>query len=352
MKLSVVVPVYNVEAYLSACLDSLLEQGLSGSDYEIICVDDGSTDRSATILEDYAQRRPQITVIRQDNQGVSAARNTGLRAASGEYIYFSDADDLLERNVLASLYRLAAENRLDLLLFDYERFADGTDAPVTGQTVDPGQLYLFQEPMKMRECSKAPKWQVVWNYLVRLSVLREYELTFPEGVTVFEDAQFSFWLDRCAASCGYLDQKLYYYRLRENSALHSFMRGEAFSRFIRGRINLAGRHQTLLKNYRAGIRPKLRVATSEAELEDRLIDEVQGVLNHLLAKGDRALFEESLNTLTARELYPYPLRWRRLLRRNTRKRRLVDAVSFPLPLRWYLRLCMTLRTLFRPVDLK
>lgn len=346
MKLSVIVPVYNMEPYLSACLDSLLEQGLPDSDYEIICVDDGSTDQSAAILEAYAGRWRHITVIHQDNRGVSATRNTGLQAASGEYVYFIDSDDLLERNVLAPLYCLAAGNGLDMLLFDYAHFKDGTDVPIIGQAVDPGRLRLFQDPVKMRECSKVPAWQVVWNYLVRLSVLREYGLAFPEGVTVFEDAQFCFWLDRCASSCGYLDQKLYYYRQRENSAIHSFTSGEAFPKFIWGRVKLAGQHQARLQDYRAGVRPKLRVAISETELENRMIDEVQGILNRLLANGDRSLFEEVLCALTAQGTYPYPLRLSRLLRKKPLKQHFVDMVSFPLPLQGYLRLCAAIRRLF------
>ena len=102
MKLSIVVPVYNVERYVAECLDSLLEQGLSDSDYEILCVDDGSTDRSGGIAEDYARRYRQVAVIHQGNRGLSAARNTGIRAAAVEYVYFIDSDDLLERGCCTS----------------------------------------------------------------------------------------------------------------------------------------------------------------------------------------------------------------------------------------------------------
>ena len=342
MKLSVIVPVYNVEPYLPACLDALLEQGLPDSDYEIICVDDGSTDRGGNISEDYARRCRQITVIHQENGGLSAARNTGLRAAAGEYVYFCDSDDVLCRNVLGALYDLAAERGLDQLLFDYEGFSDGEPLPVPEEAVNPARLTLFQDPMEMRGSGIVPAWRAAWNYLVRRSVLREYGLEFLDGI-LFEDQEFNFWLDRCAARCGYLDQKLYYYRHRENSILRSFMSDVAFPRYIRGRVKLAGRHQELLRAYRAGNPPKLRVPVSEAELEDRMIDETQGILNRLLAKGDRALFEETLTALRARELYPYPLRWRRLLRKNSLKKRLVDAVSYPLPLGWYLRLCLWIR---------
>ena len=343
MKLSVIVPVYNVEPYLAACLDSLLEQGLSDSDYEIICVDDGSTDRSGETALAYAERNRQIAVIRQENGGLSAARNTGLRAASGEYVYFCDSDDVLQRNTLGPLYDLAAEHDLDQLLFDYEDFLDGDPLPIPAEAVNPARLTLFPDPVGMRDSGAPPAWRAAWNYLVRRSVLREYELEFVDGV-LFEDQEFNFWLDRCAGRCGYLDQKLYCYRHRGSSILRSFMSDEAFPQYIRGRVKLAGRHQDILRAYRAGSPPRLRIPMSEAELEDRMIDEVQGTLNRLLSKGDRAMFEKAMSALEAKGLYPYPLRWRRLLRKNPLKKRLVDAASFPLPLRWYLRLCMRVRT--------
>lgn len=342
MKLSVIVPVYNVKAYLEECLDSLLKQGFSDTEYEIICVDDGSTDGSGKIAEDYARRYRQVRLLRQANGGLSAARNAGIRAASGEYVYFIDSDDLLEENVLEPLYRLASGNGLDQLLFDYERFEDGEAAAVTGSGVEPSRLRQFRDPLELRRCKAVPAWRTAWNYLVRRSVLREYELTFPEGA-LFEDAEFNFWLDRCAGPCGYLDQKLYHYRRRVGSILDTYMSDARFPGYIQGRLKLAARHQARLREYRAGISPKLRRPVTEAELEIRLIDEVQGILNCLLAKGDQAFFHRTLEALRERALYPYPLRLRRLLRKNPLKKRLTDLVSFFYPVRWYLLLMLRIR---------
>lgn len=344
MKLSVIVPVYNVEAYVGACLDALLDQGLGDTEYEILCVNDGSTDGSRRILEEYRRKNRQISVIHQANRGLSAARNAGLRAASGAYVYFIDSDDLLERRALGDLYALAAGHDLDMLLFSYRRFADGTAPSLTEQTVDAERLSLFQDPMEMRRHRGVPAWRTVWNYLVRRSVLEEFGLTFPEG-SLFEDEEFNFWLDRCGAACGYLDQKLYHYRQREGSILRTFQSDEGFPPYIRGRVKLAARRQRILEDFRAGNPPRLRLPVTEAELEDRFIDEVQGILNRLLEKGDRAVFQRTLEELTAQGLYPYPMRWRRLTRRMPLKRRLVSAAGFLLPVRGYLRLCMRARTL-------
>lgn len=343
MKLSVVVPVYNVEAYLPACLDSLLEQGMSELEYEIICVDDGSTDRSGEIVEEYARQYRQIAVIHRENGGPSTARNIGIRAASGEYLYFIDSDDVLERNALGPLYHLASEHGLDQLLFDYQRFQDGEEVPSSGQSVHPDQLLLFRDPLEMRRHKAVPAWQIAWNYLVRRRVLEEYELAFPEGA-LFEDKEFNYWLDRCVSSCGYLDQKLYYYRNRSGSLLHTFMSDSAFSGCIQGKLKLAVRHQARLRDFQAGNPLHLRVPVTEAELEIRVIDEVQSILNWLIKKGDQLMIRQVLAALGKKGLYPYPLRWGRLIRREPIKKRMIDAVSFLYPMRWYLQLFITIRT--------
>jgi glycosyltransferase involved in cell wall biosynthesis len=101
MKLSIIIPVYNVEKYLSKCLDSVLvDNAFTG---QVICVNDGSTDNSLTILEQYAKKYSNIEIITQSNAGLSATRNAGIKAAKGEYVCFLDSDDYWEPNVISSL---------------------------------------------------------------------------------------------------------------------------------------------------------------------------------------------------------------------------------------------------------
>lgn len=126
MKLSFIVPVYNVEAYLRRCVDSLLAQ--NDSDYEIILVDDGSTDNSGAICDEYASpsflnsltRSVVIKAIHQDNAGLSAARNAGLNVARGEYVCFVDSDDYWQPNVLSGLMEQIERDDLDVLRFKYQ----------------------------------------------------------------------------------------------------------------------------------------------------------------------------------------------------------------------------------------
>lgn len=132
IKLSIIVPIYNVELYLRKCVDSLLNQDISSSEYEIILVDDGSTDNSGAICDEYStlytiHHTPTIKVIHRENGGLSAARNTGIVVARGEYIMFVDSDDYIEPNVLGGLLAQAERERLDVLRFDYlnVRVVDG-----------------------------------------------------------------------------------------------------------------------------------------------------------------------------------------------------------------------------------
>ena len=100
-KFSIIVPVYNVESYLAKCLDSILCQ--SYKDYEIIAINDGSTDNSSKILKEYVDKYDNIIVINQENQGLSQARNNGVKEAKGEYIIFADSDDFIEKDLLKKI---------------------------------------------------------------------------------------------------------------------------------------------------------------------------------------------------------------------------------------------------------
>ncbi len=122
--LSFIVPVYNAERYLPECLDSLLNQGIPHSEYEIICVNDGSKDGSLEVLRSYQSRYPNITVIDKENGGVAAARNDGLAAARGEYIWFVDSDDFLKEHVLARLLPMAKDGCCDRVVIGCYIFYD------------------------------------------------------------------------------------------------------------------------------------------------------------------------------------------------------------------------------------
>ena len=132
-KISVIVPVYNVEKYLRACLDSVVRQTLK--DIEIICVDDGSTDDSLNILRDYEKKDPRVKVISQENGGYGKAMNTGLDAAVGEYMAIAEPDDIVALTMYEDLYAAAAEHDLDIVKSDYYEMVTESE---------PETMYIFR----------------------------------------------------------------------------------------------------------------------------------------------------------------------------------------------------------------
>lgn len=124
MFLSFIIPVYNAETYLKECLESILQQDLSYEEYEIICVNDGSTDRSLDFLKEYEKLYDNIRVIDQENSGVSVARNIGLDTAAGEYVWFVDADDFIGRNVLNMLKKFLSGGLTDVAQLGAYSFQD------------------------------------------------------------------------------------------------------------------------------------------------------------------------------------------------------------------------------------
>ena len=117
-KISVIVPVYNVERYLRKCLDSIIAQTFS--DWECICVDDGSPDNSGKILDEYAAKDKRFVIIHKENGGVSSARNAGLDMARGEYITFCDSDDWIEKETYEVAYMNAKKNNADIVTWQYQ----------------------------------------------------------------------------------------------------------------------------------------------------------------------------------------------------------------------------------------
>jgi len=184
--LSVILPIYNVEAYLPECLDSVFSQNIP--DLEVICVNDGSTDNSQGILNKYKERHPEMIIHTRKNGGLSAARNSGIPFATGKYIYFLDSDDYLFPGVLQKMLDLAETNNLEVANFNVTK-SDGnpyfsiSDYPKMTLT---GKEYI----RKMYEIQPPLPPVPVWMFLYKRSFLEKYSLTFKEGI-VLEDNHFT-----------------------------------------------------------------------------------------------------------------------------------------------------------------
>ncbi|MBR1850495.1 MAG: glycosyltransferase [Bacteroidales bacterium] len=206
MRFSVVIPVYNVERYLGQCLDSVVGQNFD--DWEAICIDDGSTDRSADLAAHYAANDKRITLLRQPNAGLSAARNAGLKAAKGEYVLFVDSDDYLETNTLELLN--SQIDGQDMLCFGGWR-GDKKESPAAEQFAT-GWDYYNHHALERREF---PFVCVVLR-CYRRSFLVDNDLWFKEGL-LHEDNHFTPRACLAAGRTSVLAAPLYHYRLREDS---------------------------------------------------------------------------------------------------------------------------------------
>jgi len=206
-KVTVIIPVYNVAAYLPQCLDSVIAQTLD--DIEIICVNDGSKDESLAVLNEYAAQDSRIKIIDKANAGVSAARNDGIAAAQGEYIAFLDGDDFLEPDCLEKVYATAVSGNFDTVVFKHN-LIDGNKKTVWNNS----EFGCFDEDKLLYTFSA-----VIWNKLYRTAFLREKQIGFPLGLKIAEDTIFSLMCFFHHPVCGFCDGHFYNYRLnRDNSA--------------------------------------------------------------------------------------------------------------------------------------
>ena len=177
-------PVYNAEKYLRRSLDCVLAQTLG--DFELICVDDGSTDSSPSILEEYEAKDPRVSVLTQKNSGAGAARNTGLEKARGEYLAFLDSDDLYEPDMLATSYARAHENDADVVVFRCDRFTDDVQRAVLCTEAIRRDLIPQNEPF----AGKDIQWNIffsflgwTWDKLFKEKFVRDNRLKFQKQRT-------------------------------------------------------------------------------------------------------------------------------------------------------------------------
>ena len=209
-KISVIIPVYNVEKYLAECLISVVNQTFK--DIEIICVNDGSTDNSPEILEEFAQKDSRIKIINQENQGMSCARNAGLAVATGEYITFVDSDDYISTDLYADMQKyLPAE----LICFNAKIFPMSEKYRALQNYIQckfEGEQPITEKIIKQTNIH-------IWNKIFKTSVIRENNIKFPDGL-YFEDFPFMFEYLHSINTAKFVTGKGYYfYRQQPNSIM-------------------------------------------------------------------------------------------------------------------------------------
>lgn len=186
IKISFVVPVYNVEQYLERCLDSILDSSLTEEQYEVIIVNDGSTDNSAVIGQKYCNTYPNISMVTQKNQGLSAARNTGIEHAKGEYLWFPDSDDYFESKMIKEAYDLLMKNHdLDMMITCCN--------VIEGNSNRRGDFYpqFSGKPMCGRDAVlNGYEPSAVWDIIYRTAFIKGNDLRFYYGIS-HQDVEFN-----------------------------------------------------------------------------------------------------------------------------------------------------------------
>ena len=277
-KISVVVPVYNVEKYIDRCVKSITNQ--TYKDLEIILVDDGSTDDCPNICDRFAAEDKRIKVIHKANGGVSSARNTGIAQATGTYIAFVDGDDYIEPQMYETLLEEIEKNNADVAVCAYNRVNDGgiisQDAIYPAKVIETQYGFVpFDGKEKFEVCC-------VWNKLYRLSVINNNKLFFDERFKVGEDFLFNYYYLKYCKKIVVTDYVLYnYYVDRDNSAT-----GNVNSDFInRWRV-----YKIILENEK----------NNRAVYEHCLavyLNQLLTCIKQLLSSGNKSLINENYSLL-------------------------------------------------------
>lgn len=300
MILSFILPVYNAAPYLAACLESLYAQGLAENEFEVVAVDDGSTDNSVALLEAFRQAHPNLQVFRQPNSGPSAARNRAIRAAKGRYVLGVDSDDFLLPHTLAPLLERALAADLDVLRADYQYSdAEGKLLPKTNRFEQRRPYEYAVVEGKILYTRLYCREYFTPLLLMKRTFLLAHDLFFEEGI-YFEDVEFSTRLALAARRAMYAPIIFYVYRLREGSITHSIN-----PKKLHDLVQVMGKLQHLLDRKettdaemvkairssitRLGVYALLRLAEPELypRRQEVLAPLVSGPLRPLAVDGDR-----------------------------------------------------------------
>ena len=218
MKLSIIIPVYNTALFLEKCIESIYENNpLSRTDFEVICVDDGSTDHSNQILGDLASKHHNIYVLSQDNSGQSVARNRALDVARGQYVYFLDSDDYINASALVDSLITSIKMNMELTIVDYVK-VDEAGRRITKQDHNPYEK-LDRVVTGGELLSEYTVRGAVCSYLCRRDLLEVNKLRFTEGIYL-EDEEFMIKLISKCTRIYNSRKQVYYYTQRKGSTVN------------------------------------------------------------------------------------------------------------------------------------
>lgn len=323
-KFSIIIPVYNAAKHIEDCLESCLNQTpfKVGINYEIICINDGSSDNSLKILAEYKKRG--VTVISQENCGVSVTRNKGLDIARGEYIWFVDSDDAVRTNVLSGIYYLLKSCNADGCAFRTKIVSESFE--ICDAEDFRGLLNIVNAPPQMNNA---------FSVIITKTYLNKHNIRFNTTITYGEDTLFVFYLRLYKHKFIYFDNELYFYRQVSTSAMHQKSKS-ALEKSFNAQLKMLAEYKSILDNWDA------KLYAGDAKPQERYYWMVQNIL-FLLLRYDKARRLEIFNYLKCGGHYPYPILWSRLIHNsNSKTTLLTNLFSLLFPLEWYYRIIMKL----------
>ncbi len=244
---TIVIPVFNSQDYLRNCIESAVKQ--SYSNIEILIVNDGSSDNSLRIIDEFAADHRNITCFSQENHGVGAARNKGIRHARGKYIQFLDSDDILDVTAIATMVTLCEKHSLDMVMFDARVLIDEQYGGGRMRNVSYRRLHEYLEIMsgygmltallKNREYFSSS-----CLFLTKIEFLKRTSVLFPEGI-IHEDEAFTFLLMLYAEKIMHINDQVYIRRIRQGSVMTSMSKAKSFVGYKKVAISLCQARETI-----------------------------------------------------------------------------------------------------------
>lgn len=294
MKLSIIIPAYNVEKYIVSCLTSVTKQDLSLSDYEIIVLNDGSTDATLEKVVEFAKDYPNFVIINKSNEGLGATRNRGIDKARGKYIIFLDSDDTITENSIGSLCAQMDEDNLDILEFDFVCVDEKGKKIVSGIFVDRASFRLADVVMSGRDNLLRSDYFIpmVCTRLYRTELLRNNNIYMIHGR--HEDENFTPRAYYYAERVKYTDMVIYHYLQRSDSIMGSYTSKNYFDTII---------SMGLLKKFISE-----EVDRKDIEIQDYLNSRIEMILQMIYIRsieGNYNLEKELVKRMKSYNIYPF-----------------------------------------------
>ncbi len=311
--LSIIIPVYNLEWCIDRCLNSLLEQDIDKSLYEIICINDGSSDATHTILENYKEANTNIIVVHTENQGVVLARSTGLEIATGKYVWFVDGDDWIKRNCLKYLVDIVENGDNDLLLFKEEKVSEYKLEDVNFHEFPP---HYYDNPYHSFSSHYTTGSGFYW---FKKQILDDYNIKYRPDIYYSDDTLFICKFKLRSNSMVITDAPIYYYYQREDSVSHAVR----YSCHCGCMYKLAKEYEQLADEFSYDESKSKRLNKAKTRAMQACFR------NIVLFCKDKEFLKSFLKRTKLEGLYPYGIDWEqfRVDKKQSRKSDLLNWIS-------------------------